>query len=266
MFWKRLTSGRICVYRYDNKTKRQRSIARERTRHLDHEPDDVIEQWVQRFEALERVLEMRPDLVSPGDNSETLVERFCHFLLHDQQRKSITIFIHRYNLVNYVLPYFHNVCKVSSLQDYQNFSRRLATWLLTDLKISDGKARYVHMSLRVFWRWLIEEGLVENVPLVLRRIKKPVAVTPLKFTLAPDALLSWKSARQDLRLIALIGYFFSLRPQETLALNRDDFVAGVAARSLECCQVLEAVGLYGRLAVSVSKQRANISKRVTSMA
>ncbi|RYZ80389.1 MAG: hypothetical protein EOP04_25955, partial [Proteobacteria bacterium] len=65
------------------------------------------------------------------------------------------------------------------------------------------------------------------------------------------------ASRQDLRLIALLGYFFSLRPQETLALRRDDLIAGKKASTSEYYQVLTAVDLYERLAVNITRQRGH---------
>ena len=161
---------------------------------------------------------------------------------------------HRYFLLTFALPFFHQVCQVKTLQDYQNYSRRLSTWLLEERNQSETTASYVHMSLRVFWRWLTEEGLVEASTLVLRRVKKPQGVTPLRHTPDPQTILDWAPQRADIRLIGLLGYFFSLRPQEVLALEKGDFVAGSMASGLECCRVMSAVGLFDKLAVRVNKQ------------
>ncbi len=114
---------------------------------------------VKRHEALSRVIASRPDLVSVDADALRLVDRFCAYLKTDQARKSITVQIHRSNLLEYALPYFHHVCKVRVLQDYQNHSRRLGLWLLETAGLSETKARYVQMSLIVFWKWLVEEGL-----------------------------------------------------------------------------------------------------------
>lgn len=176
-------------------------------------------------------------------------------LKDDQLRKSITVDIHRHNLTRYALPFFHNLCEVKTLQEYQTYSRKLGPWLLDEMKLKGVKARYVQMSLRVFWRWLIEEGLVEGGELTLKRIVKPSRPTPLKKTLTPEAVLGWQAHRADLRLIALLGYFFSLRPQETFALQREDFVAGDTAAGLECCQVMKEAQLFNRFALRVNKQR-----------
>lgn len=135
------------VYYYDADAQLQKSVLRHKTKHLDHEPDDVIEQWVKRHEALSRVIASRPDLVSVDADALRLVDRFCAYLKTDQARKSITVQIHRSNLLEYALPYFHHVCKVRMLQDYQNHSRRLGLWLLETAGLSETKARYVQMSL-----------------------------------------------------------------------------------------------------------------------
>jgi|GEM_PF-5875904 hypothetical protein len=45
MFWNRQPDGRVMVYYYDADAQLQKSVPRHKTKHLDHEPDDVIEQW-----------------------------------------------------------------------------------------------------------------------------------------------------------------------------------------------------------------------------
>ncbi|RYZ82649.1 MAG: hypothetical protein EOP06_21330 [Proteobacteria bacterium] len=204
---------------------------------------------------MDTIIEKRPELVPAPTSSGELVEQFCEFLSSAQQRKEITIYIHRTNLVNLILPYFHNVCKVESLQEFQKYSRRLSIWLREDLGLTDTKIRYVQMSLRVFWKWLGEQGLVEGAPLYFRRVKKQIKGTPLRRTLTPDEVLNWQFPRPDLRLIALVGYFFSLRTQETFGLKKADFLGGKVASEFECCKVMAAAHLYDRLAIRIERQR-----------
>jgi integrase len=69
----------------------------------------------------------------------------------------------------------------------------------------------------------------------------------------PEEVLCFsKGAEPIIALLALIGYFFSLRPQELFALRRDDFRAN---ESVEACKALRAVGLYGKLAMRIDRQR-----------
>jgi hypothetical protein len=54
--------------------------------------------------------------------------------------------------------------------------------------------------------------------------------------------------------MVLLGYFFSLRPQESLGVTVRDFDTDTAK---ECCKTMAGMGLYGTLAVHVSKQKTN---------
>ena len=177
MFWKRTKDGRVRVFFYDPSSQTQKNVPRKETAHLDHEADELIDQWVRRKAGLAKVIDLRPDLVAHAPTASVL-ERFCTYLELTLARKKITIYIHRFNLSTYVFPFFHHVCKVKAYQEYQVHSRRLGQWLLVEQGLPDRKARYVQMSLRVFWRWLVDEGLAENGQLVLRRIVNPSRPTP----------------------------------------------------------------------------------------
>jgi hypothetical protein len=56
--------------------------------------------------------------------------------------------------------------------------------------------------------------------------------------------------------MALLGYFFSLRPMEVFAVKKEQFRAGTKAAELECGKVLTQYGLFGRLAIYMEHARA----------
>jgi integrase len=59
-------------------------------------------------------------------------------------------------------------------------------------------------------------------------------------------------------LFGLIAYFFSLRPQEVMALEKRDFATGSKALSFECSRAMVNAGLDGCLVVNVVKQNSKI--------
>jgi hypothetical protein len=73
--------------------------------------------------------------------------------------------------------------------------------------------------------------------------------------MTPNQVLSLEVKDPELRLMILVAYFFSIRPQELFALTRDDFTAGDDAAELECCKVMVELGLFGRFAVRIERQR-----------
>jgi len=78
----------------------------------------------------------------------------------------------------------------------------------------------------------------------LRIPKTPASnkTTPLKTFVTPEEALAIE-AKDDLKKLALLCYFFSLRPQEAVAVSAKDFAAGKAAAALECCKTMEKAGL-----------------------
>ncbi len=96
-----------------------------------------------------------------------------------------------------------------------------------------------------------------GVDLPLDTPRRTAQPTTLAYTLTPDQVLAFARQTTDprMRLMALVGYFGSLRPQELFALRRSDFHAGAAVRDKECCKVMAAAGLFGAFAVDVRRQR-----------
>jgi hypothetical protein len=107
--------------------------------------------------------------------------------------------------------------------------------------------------MRVFWKWLLEERLTEGALMLRSAISS--SQTPLSFTVTPQQVLKYQYLTPEARLLSLIGFFFSLRPQELMALRPADFRAGSTAAALECCKAMEAANHFNRFAVNVHRQR-----------
>jgi site-specific recombinase XerC len=117
-------------------------------------------------------------------------------------------------------------------------------------------------ALRSFYGYLPEEGGVQNgLQIRLRNPLKNVVTTPLKTFLNPETVITFAQGKSDsdVKLMALLGYFFSLRPQELFALKKVDFGAGSGVSSLECCKSIARIGLYNKLAVLIQRQKTNWS-------
>jgi integrase len=54
--------------------------------------------------------------------------------------------------------------------------------------------------------------------------------------------------------MGLLGYFFSLRPQETVALEKYDFALGLKVLSFEASRTMILAGMDGGLTVVINKQ------------
>lgn len=254
-FWQRKSNGRIFVYFWDRDTGSQRTVPRDLTRHLDRSlTDEEIDAWVEVFSA-KQALELKPMPGELAKETVELVRRFCSFLDQVKGRHRETIHIHQRNLLVFALPYFEIERQVVRFEDYRKHSRDLGHWLRESCHLPETKVKAVHLSLGLFWKWLVEEDKAQGT-IVLRNRSQHAKPTPLQLTPDPESILGWEAPGPELRLILLLAYFFSLRPQEIFALEYTDFVAGDLAAQQEACRVMSQAKLYGRLLVKVQRQRS----------
>lgn len=250
--WQRVNGKVYFYYSLDGK---QHKVPRAQTKWLDNEPKHNIETERRRWGLANLKTGTQYEQL---DNAATLdlVETFCVYL--ETRRKSPkTIQQHKHNLTRYCLPFFVQKEGLEHPQQWPTKSVRL----LGHLQSSGVASRTINtcnVSMRVFWTWLVEEGKASGAMLLRNAIIGQEA-TPMNFTVTPDDILRRPYYSPEMRLLSLIGYFFSLRPQELVALRPSDFRAGSKAAELECCKVMDGAGLYGRFAVSISRQRAGNS-------
>ncbi len=255
-FWQKKSGSRVFVYFWDKLAMKQRTLPRDETRGLDSLTEAEIDAWVRNWELVnERGSASQAHVPLSDPLWIAAVEAFCQFLQTDFARHPYTIQIHRRNLLVFALPYFRDELGLKDLGDIREHSRLVSPWLRTKLQIAESKIKAIHHSLSMFWNWLSEEGIASG-KLVLRNRRLGPRQTPLKHLPTPQDILAWESARANLSLLLLLGYFFSLRPQETFALQVNDFVAGRLAQSQESCRVMAAAGLYDRLLVKVYRQKS----------
>jgi len=229
---------------------RQVMLPRAQTRHLDGEPELVVKEWVARWSNSNKIQKPTFELSPLPKSWDKLITRFGE-TLSNRGRQSSTTADHLRNL-RLTLPFFiERGCK--TFADFPNYSRKLGPWLLSIGK-TPRRVWALNQSVRQFWLWLDDEGLASG-PLKLTAGAKSTNPTPLKRTLTPEEILAFECTREDIGLFILLGYFFSLRPQEVIALRPVDFKAGSATQTLECSLVMQKCGLYGRLAVNIHRQK-----------
>jgi hypothetical protein len=119
--------------------------------------------------------------------------------------------------------------------------------------------RAANVSYRKFYAWLGEENHVTPVKIKLRAPTIEAKHTKLPRTLAPDEVLKWakKCPVAHVRLCGLLGYFLSLRPQESFAARELDFQFGKVVSDLECGKVMKENGFYDQFAIMVHRQKQN---------
>jgi hypothetical protein len=253
-FWNR-QRGRVYVYVY--KDGKQKALPRDKTRHLDAQPDTNVEAWVHQYHVQFEGKKYNLDTYTADRKLDALVKQFCDYL-RSRKKNSNTVWMHEYKLKKYIIPFFIlNDPPLTNPDSWPSKSVRLLAYL-QEKKLSVNYILKCNSSLRLFWKWLQEEGTI-STPFALR-LRNPIAdtqATPLKFTLSPDEVLTWVKSQTnpDLAIMALTGYFFSIRTFEIFGLKKSDFRAGKAVQTLECSKVMTKYKLFDRFVVNIQRQR-----------
>lgn len=252
-YWTRRRDGAVKAFEWKNG--KQVSIARARLRHLDAQPGEVVDRFIASLNPI------KPTITLTDDKLTSRVEEFEKYeAAPERGLDPYTISTRKACLLQHVVPYFLE----RGLPDPRDWSAQTAGLLpyFRSKNLTDEVVKRSNTALLRFWKWMREEGYVDTAMLLaLRNPRKRSQPTPLQFTVTPEQVLAHQGFG-EIEFMALCGFFFSLRPQETLALTKRDFLAGTAATQLECCKVMARNELYGRLAVNVNKQHSKSKNQV----
>ena len=249
------------VYAYTYREGKVVGIPRKETEHLDAGPKCNIEAWITNYEL---TVEKRSQTADPYDpplhlkNLALLYEKYLKGL----RRSPRTVEQHLQMLNQYIFPFFIEKGAEDPHQ-WTGISYRLKEYLTS----KDKGAAFIKVcnaALRGFWNFHVMERRIQTTaPLNLYGLQGTYQnnQTPLKRLVCPDEVITFARSHKDndLVLLALFGYFFSLRPQETFFLCRKHFFAGERAAGLECCRAMRQYGLFDRFAVNVLRQKTPYS-------
>jgi len=262
-FWhKRTVKGRTYLYVYTRKNGKQVTVPREQYKHLDGAPDHNVSAWVTKWALQNEHTKATPDSLLFSDDvlTKRLDEWHAHFVNH-LGRDERTANDYRSLILRYAIPYFLE----QSLKDP-------AQWPGVSIHLFDYLVRYgcsqvliakINLALRTFFRWHQDEGLVAwEGTLRLRNTRKVAKPTPLAHMLTPEDVLKFVKAMPSpkVKLLALLGYFLSLRPQESFAVRPEDFASGSRVKDKECSKAMSKAKLYAGLAMHVQRQRTATNK------
>lgn len=248
--------NRAGVPTYVTVVSRRRPLSRKEWgyHHLDGATDAQIDAWVRSYELANEDGKGTP---APRTDRQLIpmMEAFAAHMTKMGKAPSTVSGTQSY-LRRYCLPFFLGK-GLTDPQTWPPVSVQLLTFLQA-LDCSQTHIQAINNALRWFFRYLQEEGTVAwEGELRLRNTPKIGKKTPLRYTLKPEQVLKFADDAVDdeIKLLALAGFFLGLRSQESMALTAADFRAGQLATHLECAKANLAAGLYDRLVVHVTKQQ-----------
>lgn len=271
-YWNRKGKfGKVYVYSYyvdGQYQKKPKPLPREQTNHLDPLEDLQVQQWVDQWELRwEKNDKFQPTRILYSDDLITAyLEKYKAHLL---KYRSESTALNRVSIIRrYAVPYF--LSQNPPMKDPQ-------LWVSVSIKLLEHLERQslswslmaaINTDLRGFYRYLIEEGIVQHgreLPLRFPKKSEEDAATTLEFDLTPEAMLTFIAKQKDWRvkLMGLLGYFFSLRPQETFGIKRSDFISkSDLIANMDCTRRMSRAKLFDKFVVYVDRQRTNKGKLI----
>jgi integrase len=246
------------IYGYTYRDGKVVAIPRLETKHLDGTSESSIKAWLTNYELTveKRHKASIPSLHIP-DVLKRLLDKYVDYL-QALDRSPITIQQHEYMMNTWIFPFFVGK-ELCDPHQWPGVSYQLKAYL-TDKEASSSTIRLCNAALRGFWDFHTKEMRIQSsVPLHLHgaNMSRKNSKTPLPRVIQPIEVLRFveKCSDRDVKFMALLGYFFSLRPQETFYLERKHFFAGSKASQFECCRTLAEFGLFDKLAVDIEFQK-----------
>ena len=251
MYFSRDKRGRVSLREYDPKLKQSVFLPRAESKDLDKLTDEEIQVWIDSRNSTDLAWYLHDPL-------------YVHFKrwLHYSATRGLdaqTISQHKSALERFVFEFFGNVVKKKNPKDWPAYCGQFYNWMVEEMQHTPQQLRVANMAFRKFYTWMGEENIVAPVELALRTPIMPDVGTKLPRPVMPEEVLEWARNCEDvhIRYLGLVGYFMSLRPQESFASRQCDFRAGSQIQDLECTKAMLSAELFGGLAIYVAKQKQN---------
>lgn len=241
-------------YYYENKL---HTLPREKTRHLDDLNDQQIQDWIDKWEKDHGIKRVRSRLKTVLKADE-LVALFEQYLEQKRYLRNTNVGVLRRELSHfnkYILPYFVQKHTERDITKWYKHTAGLSVYLKKEVELSNNTTKKIAWMVERFGKYLFAKGIIASVWHVPIPVLGRKASTPLKQELTPDYLLQVASTLDaKWRLVVLLGYFASLRPGETFALQKEDFVTGSKAKELAKTYTrFNKMGIGSGLTVSITK-------------
>ncbi len=248
--------GHVIIQVYDPERKATRKVPRDECAHLDGAGDEVVGRWrdlyLQRTRAVtERVAGGE---LAPTEEAAFLFRQFLDEHQRLRKTSSSTRADEEGRWRGFVQKFFVGECAARDVRLWSMYAADFPNWLATTALKTNQQKKVLNLTRR-FGEFLKRHRKVAESWTFMIPVDNAAAATPLCYELKPEEVIAFAlEGRVRTRLMALLGYFAGLRPEETIALKKSDFFTGDRARSLsKTFKRFEAHGLGSGLSVAVSR-------------
>lgn len=232
-FFERNKHGHVDIKYYDKEAGKAVRLPRKVYKHLDSEPDEIVQKWLDQW-SHENIAKVRAERFLLYETDEALF-LFREFIAERTKIKNLSPEYAKDELGrfhNHVLPFFVTEKNTKDVRVWDNYANEFTTWILKNRvetkQLSITHARKVLALLVRFSEFLLRRKVISSLWHILTPSEGFSLDTPLPRMIKPDEMLAFVKTCEDdsIALMALMGYFASLRPSETLALSKSDFYTG----------------------------------------
>lgn len=254
-------NGRVKAYYHDTTSGKNTAIPRALIKHLDGASNLAIRQWLEEWEQQAGISRQR-QRTPLTEKTEELNHIFASYQEQRRLLRNITpstLRDERTFWKRHVLPYFLTIKGEEDVRKWHAHTASFSLYLMKEHKLAVKSVKQAGWLLERFGKHLVAASVLKHswhVPLPILNRK---ATTPLELALTPSEILkAAETIPPEWALALLLGYFASLRPGETFALTKADFLTGDGAKSVAKTYTrLNRVGLGSGLTVRVDKALKN---------
>lgn len=263
-YWQK-KRGKVQVFHYDKSKGRPVVLPREETSPLDDKTDAEIERWVRQWEADNGIVRQNRGRRKETVNLPPALEKFFKDYQSERSKEegvgALQLRNERVHFTKHILKYFVELHGKNDVLRWADVGAGFRGWLTETTEMGPKSKKAVVLTLNRFGRYLKDVGKLKepwNFKTPKLGHRRTTRTTPLPRPVAPDEVLkaakALKVKHPNWALALLVGYFASLRPEETFALQRSDFLTGDSAvRHSQTYTRLRKKKLGTRLAIHITK-------------
>ncbi|MBA2680993.1 MAG: hypothetical protein H0U76_21680 [Ktedonobacteraceae bacterium] len=224
---------RVIIQVYDPAKGCNVKIPRKHIRQLDGASDDDIQRFINLYIQTHRLGAERvaKRYLAPTDEAEFTFEQFLNEYSKLRNTRPITRNTERYRWDKYIVPFFVMERSLKDVRAWENVLTEFAPHLMANSGLQINQIKKVLGLLKRFSIYLVSHRILTRRWELILPTENRASATPLPSELEPNTVLQFmRTATPRHALLAGLGFFASLRPEESFALTRAHFLTGSLAK------------------------------------